>query len=62
MSINPSNPAPSGATPESLPRKRGAGDVYTWMLVLSLLLLGAGCGMLVLELAQYDFQLRPVNF
>jgi hypothetical protein len=62
MSIDTSNTAPTTDASEASPRKRGMGDVYTWMLILSLLLLLAACGMLALEWSQYDFQMRPVNF
>ena len=45
-------------TPE--PAKKGWGNAYTWMLILSLLFLAIGCAMLAIELGTYNFQLRPV--
>ena len=45
-------------TPE--PAKKGLGNAYLWMLILSLVFLAIGCAMLVVELGTYNFQLRPV--
>ena len=63
MEINTTvTPTPSteAATPVE-PRRRSFGDVYTWLLIVSLGLLCIACGMLVLEFSKYGFQVRPVN-
>jgi hypothetical protein len=70
MSFDPtSTPDPVAAptsaeetTPTPAPRKLPTMNVYTWMLVLSLLFLSAGCLFLLLEMRRYGFETRPVGF
>lgn len=66
MASDPTTGSPEMTAPAAAPRRRSWGDVYTWMLILSLLFLMVGCGMLLLEWSRYwadsMFQIRPAGF
>jgi hypothetical protein len=44
---------------DSQPTSRPPVNVYTAMLVLSFIAIAAGCIVLALDLARYDFKIQP---